>query len=558
MFPIIARAAIRVTGLTAYAIPSYTFTSATTASAMPDFWTHAMALSHLAVAALEESVLKNKTTHQPGNLPAESIARSESTTSSHLASELQSMGTDSPLEGRVLVFEERRATSEREIKISTRDSDFKRLSDVVSYILKVSLKAPQVTIPATFELAEVFEGEYEPSINSAVNSQRPTRSGRDDSPDNNPQVIVNELPSKSNTCEMTLERLQDDKILLKRQLEESQKLATDAIHKELEFFEAEYLSELELLKRRIEFLEVEHTTQRKAVQTLQAELCLKSTTRVDRSMVDFEQTAVDSASEVAAKPVSDSGLRKCRGQDIGFDSSDREVKRSRHQDAGNPGITPTRGRSIYRNATGRFSQQAKSFITRKQSVMDNHKQPSSVSRDVPIHDSPMSTILRTPPASMAKDRAKNISQGTGSSGNADDETSLDGHGKHFLASTSTLAPGEESKSKWPPLFRRFTGRSTSRGPSPSPASRALVPPETPTRLRSPRPIVQGAATIPVLSAHGSLTPTSTGPRSQTAPPVSSQGPSGKRRKQEVTVYSFYDEDHRPDAAGSANKKQKNT
>ena len=53
---------------------------------------------------------------------------------------------------------------------------------VVSYILKVSLKAPQVTIPATFELAEVFEGEYEPSINSAVNSQRPTRSGRDDSP----------------------------------------------------------------------------------------------------------------------------------------------------------------------------------------------------------------------------------------------------------------------------------------------------------------------------------------------------------------------------------------
>lgn len=280
------------------------------------------------------------------------------------------------------------------------------------------------------------------------------------------------------------------------------------------------------------------------------------TTIVSDRLIDFEKTAVDSASEVVDTPVSDSGFRKRREHDVGFDSSEREVKRSRHEHAGNHGGTPTRGRPIYRNATGRFSR-AKSFVTRKHSIMDRQKQPSNAGREVPIHDSPPSMVSLIPLASMAKDSANNISQGSGSSGNADDEASLDGHGKLFIASTSTLAPSDsESKPKWP-LFRKFTGRSASRGSSPSPASRALAPPETPTRPRSRRRLMKGAATVPAPNGHGSLSPTSTGPRSQTAPSNSSQGLSRTKRKQEVTVYSYYDEDRKPDTAGSASKKQKN-
>lgn len=90
-------------------------------------------------------------------------------------------------------------------------------------------------------------------------------------------LLINELLSKLNTCETSLERLQDDKSLVTRQLQESQKSATDEIHGELGKLEEKHNIELEFLKKRIEFLEVEHAAQHKAIQTLQAELSHKCT-----------------------------------------------------------------------------------------------------------------------------------------------------------------------------------------------------------------------------------------------------------------------------------------
>ncbi len=150
-------------------------------------------------------------------------------------------------------------------------------------------------------------------------------------------------------------------------------------------------------------------------------------------------------------------------------------------------------------------------------------------------------IVLTPPSSMAKESARNIYQGTKSSGSADDGDYLEGLSNISLSSTSTLAPSDESKSVWPPLLRKLTGR------SPSPAFRSFVPSETPTRARS-----RGHA---IFGGHRCLSPTSMRTRSQTTSHLSSRGPSGIKRKQEVTVYSYYDEEHMPTAAGSARREQ---
>ena len=263
------------------------------------------------------------------------------------------------------------------------------------------------------------------------------------------------------------------------------------------------------------------------------------TANVSGRLIYFNETAVYPAPEVVDEPISDNGLRKRRGNDVSFDSSEREAKRFRQEHVESHGDNLTRGRSICRNATRRFSR-AKSLITRKH---------SRINRPPPI--------VLTPPTSMARESARNISQGTGSPGNSDDEDSLEDRSIVFMASTSTLAPSEESKSVWPPLLRKLTGRSASGGRSPSPAFRAFVSPETPTRAWSRGHIVKGAASVPILSGHRSLSSTPLGTRSQTAAHVSSRGPSGIKRKQKVTVYSYYDEEHMPTAAGSASKKQKN-
>ena len=264
------------------------------------------------------------------------------------------------------------------------------------------------------------------------------------------------------------------------------------------------------------------------------------TANVSGRLIYFNETAVDPAPEVVDEPISDNGLRKRRGNDVSFDSSEREAKRFRQEHVESHGDNLTRGRSICRNATRRFSR-AKSLITRKHSRI-NRPQP----------------IVLTPPASTARESARNISQGTKSCGNADDEDSLEDHSNIFMASTTTVAPSDdESKSVWPPLLRKLTGRSASGGRSPSPAFRAFVSPDTPTRAWSRGHVVKGAASVPILSGHRSLSPTPMVTRSQTAPHVSSRGPSGIKRNQKVTVYSYYDEEHISTAAGSARKKQKN-
>lgn len=130
MFPILAKAAIRATGLAGYAIPSFTFTFATTAIAVE---------SHPTATPLDKSVHETETEDKPRNFLVESLARSESTSSSRLASELQSMGINSPLEGRRLVFEERCAISKPASKITTRDADLKCLSKNVSSYSKCIL-----------------------------------------------------------------------------------------------------------------------------------------------------------------------------------------------------------------------------------------------------------------------------------------------------------------------------------------------------------------------------------------------------------------------------------
>ncbi len=156
-------------------------------------------------------------------------------------------------------------------------------------------------------------------------------------------------------------------------------------------------------------------------------------------------------------------------------------------------------------------------------------------------------IVLTPPSSMAKESVRNIYQGTKSSGSADEEDYLEGLSNISLASMSTLAPSDESKSVWPPLLQKLTGRSASGGRSSSPAFRPFVPSETLTRARS-----RGHA---IFGGHRSLSPTSMRTRRQTTSHLSSRGPSGIKRKQEVTVYSYYDEEHMPIAAGSARREQ---
>ena len=81
--------------------------------------------------------------------------------------------------------------------------------------------------------------------------------------------VVNQLLLKLNAIELSMERLRDENIFLARQLHDIQKLATD---------ESKH-SELELLNRRIESLEEERAAHRKVIQSLQAEISDKNTTR---------------------------------------------------------------------------------------------------------------------------------------------------------------------------------------------------------------------------------------------------------------------------------------
>ena len=143
---------------------------------------------------------------------------------------------------------------------------------------------------------------------------------------------------------------------------------------------------------------------------------------------------------------------------------------------------------------------------------------------------------------------------------------MDARGKQ-IAPASPLSPGDELKNNWLSI-RTLTGRSSSRGPSPSPASRESALPETPTRPRPQRPAMPGSsASVPTPSRRlPSLV--STGPRRQTSPLLSGRGSSNKKRKQEdvqaytsldaqVQVQSWYADDPAPPAAVSASKRRKN-
>lgn len=296
-------------------------------------------------------------------------------------------------------------------------------------------------------------------------------------------------------------------------------------------------------------------------------LCVSTDGHHNGRLAESDEVGVGPTVGAIKRTASVSSLGK-RGHDsvVGFDNSEREEKRSRHgHAAGNDGGTPTRGRSRYKKTMDRISRAA-SFMPYSKRSTAKAQQPhydSSGRREIPIHDSPPSMIFPTPPASIGYASSKNTSRASGSSGNADDEASLDDRGKH-MASARPLSPSEESKTTR--LFRNFAGRSLSRGPSPSPVYREPTLPETPTRPKPQRPAMLGAASVPVPASRGLLSPPSTGPRRQTSPLLSSQGSSSKKRKQEdaqvytipdVNVESWFGGDPVPRAAVSASKRRKN-
>ena len=83
-----------------------------------------------------------------------------------------------------------------------------------------------------------------------------------------------------------MERMRDDNILLAGQLHDVQKLAADETKKKLEDNLKAKHSELELFKI-IESLKEEQAAQRKVIESLQAELSDKNTTRTGTKLEKY-------------------------------------------------------------------------------------------------------------------------------------------------------------------------------------------------------------------------------------------------------------------------------
>ncbi|KJA14967.1 hypothetical protein HYPSUDRAFT_80651 [Hypholoma sublateritium FD-334 SS-4] len=502
-----ARAAIQATGLSEYVTAAFTVTSTTAA---------VVAESHPNEASPEKSVDQVSYANKQNQL-TETLA--------------------SPLEEEEKL-EERQADPERVSRMTTRDEDLQRQAK--------NYKTARKSIPGEFVAPGLSDEEHAMSINPTASSIHLTLPGRDSRTDKN-QAEKHEPVLKSKASELSIARKRI------RLLEEEK----DIYEREIQDLKAELEAEKIVRENyiRSQRLEAGSSDERK---------------RKAGRLAESDEVGVSTTVEVMERAASIRSLGKREhDSDVSFENSERGEKRSRHGHVGNDGGTPTRGRQRNKKTImDRISRRAASLMpypkhSKSKDPQSHHDK--SGGREVPIYDSPpsMGFPAVTPPASIGHASSKNASQTSGISGNADDESSLEDRGKHISPATP-LSPSEESKTPW--LLRNLTGRSLSRGPSPSPAYREPAPPKTPTRP-GPRPhVMLGAASVPIPASHGLLSPPFTGPRRQTSPLLSSQSSSSKKRKQEdaqaytipdANVKSWFGDDPVPHAAGSTSKRRKN-